>query len=83
MTDAVFTIMSSMYDLTQVRGIKKVMEEAGYPTSFPITIVCVCKQSTLVIRALDDFPYMSKQCPECGHYLVKLVKVENGKEEIL
>jgi len=83
MSDAIFTIVSGDYDLTNVRDIKKLLVESGFPIVFPITIACKCDESQLVIRSLDDFPYMSKKCPSCGFYLIKLVKVKNGKEEIL
>lgn len=83
MSDAIFTIVSGDYDLKNVRDIKKLLIESEFPIIFPITISCRCGEGELVIRALDDFPYKSKKCAVCGSYLIKLVKVKNGKEEIL
>lgn len=83
MSNAIFTIVSEDYDLKNVRDIKKLLVESGFPVVFPITIECKCRKGKLVIRSLDDFPYKSKKCSSCGFYLIKLVKVEDGEEEIL
>lgn len=83
MSDSVLTIISNEYDLQKVEDVKTVMLQAGFPTIFPLMIPCICGKSKLIVRSLDDFPYKSKKCTKCGCYFIKLVKVTDGKEQIL
>jgi hypothetical protein len=81
---AMFLIKTSEhYDLKNVADLRKILIEANCLLMFPFVIPCDCGKGQLLIRSLDDFPDKSVECPNCSSYLLRLVKVVNGKTKTL